>query len=71
MNAKLEPRMVATNTQILAPALHGTSAPFDRITASSPGVLIKGMDSKPAHYAAGTGGILLAFPLNKKSDYYL
>jgi hypothetical protein len=42
----LEPRIVATRIQIRASALQGTSAPVDRIAASSQGVLIKATDAE-------------------------
>jgi hypothetical protein len=42
----LEPRMVATSIQVRASAAHGTSAPADRMTPSSHGVLMKAMDAK-------------------------
>ena len=45
--------MVATSIQILASALQGISAPVDRITASSQGVLMKAMDA--AVGALGSG----------------
>jgi hypothetical protein len=41
MKAMLEARIVAASIQILASALQGTSAPADRIMASSQGVFMK------------------------------
>ena len=37
--------MVAASTQDSTPLPHGTAAAVDRITASSPGVLIEAMDA--------------------------
>src|SRR5579863_3873843 len=41
MKAMLDARMVAASTQGLAPAAQGVTAPLDRATASSQGVLMK------------------------------
>jgi hypothetical protein len=53
MKAMLEPRIVATSTEILASALQGAPAAPDRMTTSSQGVLMWVMDAVPGTLGSG------------------
>jgi hypothetical protein len=57
MKAMLEPRIVATSTQIPVSALQGTSALFDRISASSQGILMEAVHAILGVSGPGEGGV--------------